>query len=303
MQTVAKIAAIVAGLGLIAMSFAAFTPQAGAQSPSIQAQINALLAQVERLQAQLNALQGGTSFTRDLTIGSSGADVTRLQQFLISRGHAIPAGATGYFGVQTRAAVAAYQSANAIAPTAGYFGPLTRTSVNAKLVVVPPPSNGDDDKDEDDDNDNLSGGEALLGGVRLEEGDDDEVEIGGNGEVAVLTFGVEDGDVRVNRLDLSFMAASGNGEDEPWNAFTEVTLYDADGHRIAREDVSDEDDWLENDDEPYVFRFTGLDYIVRENDEAELTVEVEVSNNAHDGDRWTISAEDGAIEAEDSTGD
>ena len=80
------------------------------------------------------------NFTTDLTIGSTGADVTALQQILISAGFSIPLltsnqAAYGYFGVQTRAAVAAYQSAHGITPTAGYFGPITRASFN--LGVTP----------------------------------------------------------------------------------------------------------------------------------------------------------------------
>ncbi|PJA94334.1 hypothetical protein CO131_01945, partial [Candidatus Kaiserbacteria bacterium CG_4_9_14_3_um_filter_50_16] len=49
------------------------------------------------------------SFSRSLTIGSTGADVTCLQNALIAGGFSIPAGATGYFGTQTRAAVASWQ--------------------------------------------------------------------------------------------------------------------------------------------------------------------------------------------------
>ncbi len=70
------------------------------------------------------------SFIRDLTIGSSGADVIALQTTLISKGFSIPAGATGYFGEQTRAALAEYQAANGIMPAAGYFGPKTRAVLN-----------------------------------------------------------------------------------------------------------------------------------------------------------------------------
>ncbi len=65
-------------------------------------------------------------FTRDLTIGSKGADVTCLQQALISLKYSIPAGATGYFGSETRAAVAAWQKAADVAPARGYFGALSR---------------------------------------------------------------------------------------------------------------------------------------------------------------------------------
>lgn len=101
---VAKIAALVAGLGLVAMTFVAAAPAKAAVT---------------------------MTFNVNLTVGSKGADVTALQNWLISKGYSIPAGATGYFGGQTRAAVMAYQKTNMISPAVGYFGPLTRASVNA----------------------------------------------------------------------------------------------------------------------------------------------------------------------------
>ncbi|MFA6502971.1 MAG: peptidoglycan-binding domain-containing protein [Candidatus Paceibacterota bacterium] len=67
-------------------------------------------------------------FTRDLTIGSRGADVTALQNGLIAAGQSIPAGATGYFGAQTRTAVSGWQKAMGISPTAGYFGAKSRAA-------------------------------------------------------------------------------------------------------------------------------------------------------------------------------
>jgi peptidoglycan hydrolase-like protein with peptidoglycan-binding domain len=73
-----------------------------------------------------------TTFARDLTLGSSGGDVTELQNFLIKQGFPISAGATGYFGAQTKAALASYQAAHGIVPAAGYFGPVTR----GKVAVV-----------------------------------------------------------------------------------------------------------------------------------------------------------------------
>ena len=83
------------------------------------------------------AIVGGVSFSKasayssNLTIGSSGADVTTLQNWLISKGFSLSAGATGYFGSQTQAALAAFQSANGISPAVGYFGPVTMAKVNA----------------------------------------------------------------------------------------------------------------------------------------------------------------------------
>lgn len=75
---------------------------------------------------------GGTVGSRDLTLGAQGADVILLQGALIkaNEGPAAKAlagaGATGYFGGMTQAALAEYQAGNGISPSAGYFGPLTR---------------------------------------------------------------------------------------------------------------------------------------------------------------------------------
>lgn len=110
---------------------------AGASAAST-ADIAALQEQLRALILQLVAL-GGTpppgfeqvTGVRDLTLGATGADVTALQNLLIAQGHAIPAGATGYFGSQTRAALAAYQGAHGIVPAAGYFGPITRSQMKA----------------------------------------------------------------------------------------------------------------------------------------------------------------------------
>lgn len=122
----------VLGLLTIAALAVAFSVGAPKAHAATAADIQAMIAQ---LQAQLNALSGGTTvaatFNADLTIGSTGADVTALQNWLISKGFSIPAGATGYFGSQTQSAVAAFQIANNIAPSAGYFGPKTRAVVNA----------------------------------------------------------------------------------------------------------------------------------------------------------------------------
>ena len=78
---------------------------------------------------------GPVEILRDLEFGITGADVTRLQQLLINAGFQIPAGATGYFGPQTRGALMAYQKANGIIPPAGYFGPITRAQMKMAGLV------------------------------------------------------------------------------------------------------------------------------------------------------------------------
>lgn len=74
--------------------------------------------------------------SRDLELGMSGADVTKLQEFLIKSGHSISAGVTGYFGQQTKDALIAYQKANNILPASGYFGPKTRSQMKTVGLVL-----------------------------------------------------------------------------------------------------------------------------------------------------------------------
>lgn len=134
--------------------------------PNTQAQsvdINALLAQIAQLTAlvaQLQAQQGGTgsvstsyAFTQNLTLGSTGAEVKALQQFLNANGAQVSASGAGspgnessYFGPATKAALAKWQAANGVSPASGYFGPITRakiasmgggTSTGGGVVVVP----------------------------------------------------------------------------------------------------------------------------------------------------------------------
>lgn len=122
----------------------------------LQAQIAALLAQIQALQAQLNAAQGSGSstalpaFTRNLTVGDTGDDVTNLQTFLKNEGADVyPEGlVTGYFGSLTKAAVSRYQDKYAAAiltplgltAGTGYFGSGTRAHVNPRLSAVTPPA-------------------------------------------------------------------------------------------------------------------------------------------------------------------
>lgn len=108
--------------------------------------INALLAQIAQLTAQVAALQsqqGGTpaassyTFTKNLTLGSRGADVTALQQVLISGGYLKIAAPTAYFGPATKAALAAWQKANNVSPAVGYFGALTRAKIAGSVAGTP----------------------------------------------------------------------------------------------------------------------------------------------------------------------
>lgn len=114
------------------------TPATPATPPtiaSLQAQLNALLA-------QLAALRGGAtasaSLSRNLQVGSTGADVKALQVYLNAHGYAVAASGAGSpgnettrFGGATKAALIRLQKAAGISPAVGYFGAITRAYVNS----------------------------------------------------------------------------------------------------------------------------------------------------------------------------
>lgn len=106
--------------------------------------IASLQAQVQALIAQLAAFTGGSvgalgGFSRNLEVGSTGAEVKALQVYLNTHGYTVassgaagsPGNETTRFGAATRAALIKLQKAAGITPAAGYFGPKTRAYINA----------------------------------------------------------------------------------------------------------------------------------------------------------------------------
>lgn len=142
MNRFAKFVAVVLVLGVIV----SVVPAKAATTAELEAQIAQLQALIASLTGQLG---GGSSagssasytYTVDLTLGSKGADVTALQQFLVSKGFlTMPAGASyGTFGPLTKAALASFQASAGISPAAGYFGPKTRAYMNSMVVVTSSP--------------------------------------------------------------------------------------------------------------------------------------------------------------------
>lgn len=94
-------------------------------------------AEIQALGAGFTSSPGMTrsQFVRNLTVGSSGDDVSSLQTWLEQKGFlVIPTGvAKGYFGNLTRTALAKYQASVGITPAVGYFGPITRAKVNSGI--------------------------------------------------------------------------------------------------------------------------------------------------------------------------
>lgn len=118
---------------------------------ALQAQAQALLAQIAQLQAQLSA--GGSSgvvattvacpsFGRALSLGSTGSDVSQLQQYLASNPSIYPGGlVTGYFGALTQAAVQRWQASYGIVSSGspattgwGVVGPRTAAAISQQCA-------------------------------------------------------------------------------------------------------------------------------------------------------------------------
>ncbi len=132
-------------VSFIIISTLLFSPSAthSQTTEQLQALLNSLLVRIAELQSQIAAQGGGSSgnlssfrFTRNLNVGSNGADVTALQKFLIAKGFLRPISKYGHFGAVTQAALAAYQRSQRITPVAGFFGPTTRSRVNSQISTT-----------------------------------------------------------------------------------------------------------------------------------------------------------------------
>ena len=131
---------VVAGNSIVPQPTYVTTPtQSGASIASLTAEVQALIAEINALQGNSSANVSGTpAYTggscpqigRVLSVGSSGSDVSSLQQFLgVSP-------ATGYFGSITQSAVESWQTSNNIisygtAATTGFgvVGPRTAAAI------------------------------------------------------------------------------------------------------------------------------------------------------------------------------
>jgi len=250
----------------------------GATVEELQAQISALLAQIQTLQSQLAAV-GGTqttpTFTRDLTVGSRGDDVTALQNLLISanKGPAAQAlaaaGATGYFGQLTKAALAEYQAAVNISPAAGYFGPITRAYVNS-LAAAPATGTGTTTPTTPTTPTvqvSTPGVEAVLSaewapspasGVSVEAGDTDAAIVG-------VRVKAKQGDAIVQRLTLKFESTN------PFHkVFSKLALYD--GSTELAEITNLPSAYVKNGTGDYRITFSGFNVLVSKDSYKDLTV-------------------------------
>jgi peptidoglycan hydrolase-like protein with peptidoglycan-binding domain len=228
-----------------------------------------------------------TTFTRDLTIGSTGADVVALQDILISGGHLVmPAGVSkGYFGTLTQQALAKMQMANGITPAAGYFGPITRAKVNSMVTVTPPTTPGTPGTPST----GLQGGAgSITVDVSSKYSNEDVGE--GQEDVPVLAFDIEaddESDVQITSVKVEFSQNTGADSDKLDDYVDEVTVW-FDGKQVGS---SDADDFNESSD-VYSRNISLSNVVIEAGEEEELVIAVSALSNLDssdiDTDQWNV---------------
>src|SRR3989344_1546662 len=261
-------------------------PASAQTTAELTAQINSLLAMIAQLQAQIAGGSSGasTTFTSDLTIGSTGSQVTALQSWLVSKGYlTMPAGvAMGYFGGLTQSAVAKYQAEAGISPAAGYFGPITRAKVNAiGGVGTGTGSTGGI---------TTPGVEGTISVTQNNSGVASTVYEGDN-MVAILGFDIEakTSDMAVQRIKLDLDETS--SDTKFYNKIFEKLYVTVDGNTVASIDLNSST--VVKDGSNYFITLTGFNVVIPKNSKKQIVIKADVreaiDSADYDAENYTIS--------------
>lgn len=214
-----------------------FSPANAQTVEELQAQITALLAQITALQQQLAGMGGSTisgctisSFTTNLSEGSTGDDVKCLQIVLNSSadtkvaesGAGSPGSETTYFGALTKAAVVKFQEKYAseiltplgLTSGTGFVGASTRAKLNTLLATTPttPTTPGETP---------TTGTEGTLAVTAAATPATAQTIYAGNTKVAVAGLNVKalGSDIKLTRVDVNFTT-------RPWLNVANITISD-----------------------------------------------------------------------------
>lgn len=263
-------------IALAAMTLAGVAPVTSGQTVAeLNAQIQAFLAQITALQQQLGQASTGSSslynWTRDLTLGSTGADVKALQQFLNGQGFMVASsgvGSTGneteYFGALTKAALASFQAAKGISPAVGYFGPITRSFIATNYTGTTTPGTTTPGTTTPS-GITTPGVEAILSLEYAPSPANNPTIRAGQSDVDVVGYRVKakQGDALVERLTLKFASTN-----VFYKVFDTLSLWDG-STKIAEVDTSD---FVKQTTSDYRLTFTGFKVLVSKDGYKDLVV-------------------------------
>lgn len=253
-----------------------------------------LIAGVIVLAAVVAVSTVSAAFEKNLSVGSTGADVSALQTLLINKGFDIPAisagtAQKGYFGGQTLAAVKAYQGSMKL-PTTGFVGPLTRAALNGTSAVastmtlpfpcpagyvapvgwtcpgttpvVTPGATTTVSMTGTDGSVSVSDSSYVSSGQTIKKGE--------SKDVVAVKLQATAGPVTVTRVDAHFSV-------RPWLFFSQATLKDSTGRVLAVKPLMSASDATEiTVGQDYLVRFEGLNYMVAPGVNPDLAVGVTV---------------------------
>lgn len=226
------------------------------------------------------------TFSKYLTVGSTGADVSALQQWLIDSGYSIPsissgAASKGYFGQQTKAAVVKYQAAVGL-PSTGFVGPLTVAKLNGVASSMPAPTAscpagytctpvaGTPVTVTPDTGVVTPGTDGSITASLSTYASNVTIKKGETKDVVAVKLQATAAPVAVTRFDVRF-------NKRPWLYFGVITLKDSNGAVIATKNLSSAADATEiTVGSDYLVRFDGINAVVTPGTDRILVVSASV---------------------------
>jgi len=306
------------------IAFATVMGVAGVGNNASAATAEELAAQIAALQAQLAALQGqlgvtttttagtsssiaacaGITFTRNLTLGSTGADVKCLQALLNSdpdtmvatTGAGSPGNETTYFGGLTKTAVIKFQNKYAsevltpvgLTSGTGFVGAQTRTKLNAMLAAstTTTGSTTTGTTTGSTTTGSTTTGETTTGTGITTVGQEGDFTVtlsstpangvdAGEGDQGVAVMGLK---IKATGSDMDIQRVTLKFDKKPYNYFDKVYLYDG-STKVAAADIdADSVSKVSSDDYRITISSFEEKFIVPENTTKTLTVKVDVKD-------------------------
>lgn len=301
-----KLVASIVCLSMV-MMLAPATGQA-ATAEELQAQIEALQKQLAELQAQLVGSTTGTTtstaapaacvgitFTRNLTLGSTGTDVKCLQALLnqsadtqvAASGVGSSGNETMYFGALTKTAVIKFQNkyaAGILTPVGltagtGFVGVSTRAKLNAMLTAAPAEEEATEEGEEaaEEETTTPTTEEKTEGTVTVTKNPSPAAGVKiyeSNEKVAALGILVKakNSSISVERIKLQ-LASDGAGK--PWDYISKMYIYDGEDMLMSKEITSSS---VYKESSNYYINLTGIGAKVAKDGQKILTVKVDAKS-------------------------